>query len=82
MDTFEGFDDDLVNAEDARMSGTCEWFSAKTSYLMWRNFTPGSPRVFWVTGKQAAGKSVLAGYVIGQLRNPHANCSFFFLQTR
>lgn len=80
MDTSEGFDDDLINAEDARISGTCEWFSAKTSYLVWRDFTPGSPRVLWVTGKPAAGKSVLAGYAVSQLRKPHANCSFFFFK--
>lgn len=77
---FENFDDDFINAEDARMFRTCEWFSAKKSYLKWRDFAPGSPRVFWVTGKPAVGKSILAGYAIGQLQKLDANCSYFFFK--
>ena len=73
-------EDDLITVEDARMSGTCEWFSAKKSYLKWRDFTPDAPSVLWVNGKPAAGKSVLAGYVIGQLKNTNADCSNFFFK--
>ena len=54
-------EDDLITVEDTRMSGTCEWFSTKKSYLKWRDFAPDAPSVLWVNGKPAAGKSVLAG---------------------
>ena len=72
--------DDLVASEDARMAGTCEWFSAKESYLRWSTFALEAPSVLWVTGKPAAGKSVLAGYAIGHLQNLNADCSYFFFK--
>ena len=76
----EKLEDDLVTSEDARMSGTCEWFSAKESYLKWSGFAPDAPSILWVTGKPAAGKSVLAGYAIGQLQRTNADCSYFFFK--
>ena len=75
----ENLEDDLVISEDARMSGTCEWFSAKESYQKWNAFAEG-PSVLWVSGKPAAGKSVLAGYIIGQLQKSSADCSYFFFK--
>jgi WD40 repeat protein len=73
-------EDDLITVEDTRMSGTCEWFSTKKSYLKWRDFAPDAPSVLWVNGKPAAGKSVLAGYAIGQLQKTNADCSYFFFK--
>ena len=78
----EAGEDDLITVQDSRMSGTCEWFSAKTSYLKWKDFAPDAPSVIWVNGKPAAGKSVLAGYAIGQLQKTNADCSYFFFKYR
>lgn len=72
--------DDLVTTEEARMPGTCEWFSAKESYLKWSSFAPEAASILCVTGRPAAGKSVLAGFVIGQLQKSNANCSYFFFK--
>ncbi|KAL9122320.1 MAG: hypothetical protein Q9187_001129 [Circinaria calcarea] len=36
--------------------------------------------ILWVNGKPAAGKSVLAGYAIGQLQRTNADCSYFFFK--
>lgn len=76
----EKLEDDLITVEDARLPGTCEWLLAKKSYLKWRDFAPDTPSVLWVNGKPAAGKSVLAGYAIGQLRKTNADCSYFFFK--
>ncbi|KAI9778642.1 MAG: hypothetical protein M1816_004005 [Peltula sp. TS41687] len=76
----EKLEDDLIAVEDARMSGTCEWFSAKKSYIKWKDFAPDAASVLWVNGKPAAGKSVLAGYVIDQLHNTNVVCSSFFFK--
>jgi hypothetical protein len=76
----EKLEDDLATVEDARMSGTCKWFSTKESYLKWRDFAPDAPSILWVSGNPAAGKSVLAGYVVGQLQRTNAGCSYFFLK--
>ena len=76
----ESVEDDLVTIQDARMSGTCEWFSAKESYLEWVDFTPEAPSVLWVTGRPAAGKSVLAGYAIGRLQEANVKCSYLLFK--
>ncbi|MCJ1405745.1 hypothetical protein MMC11_008975 [Xylographa trunciseda] len=73
-------EDDLITVEDTRMSGTCEWFSSKQSYLKWRDFAPDVPGILWVTGNPATGKSILAGYAIDQLRKTSATCSYFFFK--
>ena len=80
LDVSEKPEDDLCVVEDARMPGTCEWFSARNSYMTWRDCVRDAPSVFWVHGKPAAGKSVLAGYAIGQLKTVGANCSWFFFK--
>lgn len=80
LDVSEKLEDDLVSVEDARMSGTCEWLPAKTSYLKWRSSDSDAPNILWIKGKPAAGKSILAGYVIDQLRNSKADCSYFFFK--
>jgi WD40 repeat protein len=80
LEVSEGLEDDLVTIDNARMSGTCEWFSAKESYLKWSGFAPEAPGVLWVTGRPAAGKSVLAGYAIGQLQKISVGCSYFFFK--
>ncbi|KAI0834348.1 WD40 repeat-like protein [Hypoxylon sp. FL0890] len=74
-------EDDLMTVEDSRVAGTCEWFSAKTSYIKWRDFEE-TPRILWVSGLPASGKSVLAGSIIEQLHsNGHGPfCSYFFFK--
>lgn len=80
LEVSEELEDDFVVIDDTRMSGTCEWFSAKESYLKWSGFAPEAPSLLWVTGRPAAGKSVLAGYAIGQLQKIGAECSYFFFK--
>jgi WD40 repeat protein len=72
--------DDLIDVEDARLPGTCKWLSTKMAYLKWKDFATNVPSVLWMSGKPAAGKSVLAGYVINQLKDVNANCSYFFFK--
>ncbi|XXG98090.1 hypothetical protein Hte_004409 [Hypoxylon texense] len=73
--------DDLATVKDARIPETCEWFSTKMSYLTWRDSTE-APRILWVSGLPASGKSVLAGYIVDQLQsNGHGlPCSYFFFK--
>ena len=58
------------------MSGSCGWFSA----IKWSGSSPEAPHILWVNGRPAAGKSVLAGYVIRQLQERNADCSYFFFK--
>lgn len=66
--------------EEARMSGTCGWFSAKENYIKWSDSSSEAPHILWVNGRPAAGKSVLAGYVIRQLQERNVDCSYFFFK--
>lgn len=76
----EDQDDDLITLEDARMSGTCEWFSNRENFQHWSHFGRDAPAVLWINGNPATGKSVLAGYTIGRLRETNADCSYFFFK--
>ena len=76
----EGLEDDLIASEDARIPETCEWFLKKDTYTKWKDYTPGSPRLFWLNGTAGTGKSVLAGYLVGNMRQSDSRCSYFFFK--
>ncbi|BCS04131.1 NACHT and WD domain protein [Aspergillus luchuensis] len=76
----DNVEDDLILLEDARMDGTCQWLGSKSSFLTWKSFESNGPSILWVNGKPATGKSVLAGYVVNQLRTTKASCSFYFFK--
>lgn len=74
------YQDDLASVKDARIQGTCEWFLTKEQYQSWSHYSPEAPRLLWVSGRPAAGKSVLTGYLIEQLLGQGAYCSYFFFK--
>ncbi len=69
-------EDDLLTADSVRMGGSCEWLTKKQSFLDWLACT--GLQTYWVVGKPAAGKTVLAGKVITHLRKLDKSCSFHF----
>ncbi|KAI9375175.1 hypothetical protein BJX61DRAFT_192037 [Aspergillus egyptiacus] len=73
-------DDELANNCESRMPGSCRWISSKASYVKWRDGKSGSYRTLWIKGKPATGKSVLAGYVVDQLKESGQACSYFFFK--
>ncbi|CAG7935894.1 unnamed protein product [Penicillium nalgiovense] len=73
-------DDDLASVCEARTHGSCGWILAKASYLKWRDRGCGNDRTLWIKGKPASGKSVLAGYLIDQLKESGQACSYFFFK--
>ena len=66
--------------EESRLPGTCTWLCKRESYQRWDGLASQAPRVLWICGKPAAGKSVLAGYVIRQLKQENKSCSYFFFK--
>lgn len=80
LEASEKLEDDLVTVEDAYMSGTCRWFYEKEEYGKWSALASNNPNILRVTGRRAADKSGLAGYVIGQLQKAEASCSYFFFE--
>ncbi|KAF2688474.1 WD40 repeat-like protein [Lentithecium fluviatile CBS 122367] len=74
------FEDDLFATQDVRMSGTCEWFSKKHTFLRWKDFACCGPKILWLTGKPATGKSTLSGYIVDELRRTSLGCSYFYFK--
>lgn len=74
------YEDDLMAVEDARMTGTCQWFTKKNAYLAWADMASGAQDILWVSGKPAAGKTVLSGFIIDHLRGLNRPCSYFFFK--
>ena len=73
-------EDDFLALEDARIAGSCEWFTSKTEFEEWRVSRSSSPSILWLSGNPASGKSVLASHVIGHLEGHNLDCSYFFFK--
>ncbi|KAL8938934.1 MAG: hypothetical protein Q9216_003620, partial [Gyalolechia sp. 2 TL-2023] len=73
-------DNDLVNLLDRQMEGTCEWFTNDTDYEIWRSGAEQIPKLFWLNGKPATGKSTIAAHVVRQLHGSNIGCSYFFFK--
>ncbi|KAM5349228.1 hypothetical protein ACJ41O_005735 [Fusarium nematophilum] len=80
LDVSDILDDDLANVCEARMQGSCGWISTRAGYMGWRDGGFENERMLWVKGRPATGKSVLAGYVIDQLKESGHACSYFFFK--
>lgn len=72
--------DDLLDLEDARISGSCEWFTAKQEFTEWHISSSGTPSVLWLSGNPGSGKSVLASSVVTYLEGQNLDCSYFFFK--
>lgn len=73
-------ENDLMTTQEKRLSGTCEWFLREESYQSWLRCESGGLDVLWISGRPAAGKSVLAGFITDQLVTRSAACSYFFFK--
>lgn len=73
-------EDDLITVQEARLLGTCDWFTTKGSYTRWRDSITTATNVFWVNGKPATGKSVLSGSIVNDLKTMKRPCSYFFFK--
>lgn len=72
-------EDDLLTLDSTRLPGSCEWFLGKNYYKSWKEGVDS--RFLWVRGRPGAGKSMLSGHVVNDLRENGVDCSFFFFQT-
>ena len=61
-----------------RAKGTCGWLLDHPSYRSW--LKPDGPPLLWVTGAPGMGKTVLASFIIDQMRlyHPQIMTCFFF----
>lgn len=73
---------ELLDLRDIRVSeAACHWICQKETYQWWRSVTnQPATRYLWLKASPGAGKSVLMGYVIDQLRAEGVDCAFYFLR--
>ncbi|KUI54142.1 Vegetative incompatibility protein HET-E-1 [Cytospora mali] len=76
---FDAPEDDLMMHDSVRLPGSCKWLSSKDYYLAWRDSL--EPKFLWLSGRPGAGKSVMAGHVVNDLRERGSDCCFFFFQS-
>jgi WD40 repeat protein len=74
-------DDDLKDLEEARIDGSCKWFTGREGFQRWVNSeSVTSSKIYWIHAKPATGKSVLSGYIINTLSSLNLDCSYYFFR--
>src|SRR5437868_11891169 len=54
--------------------GTCSWILEHEAFSSWAEDSHQKPRVLWVHGNAASGKSILSSFVIDNLVQREAAC--------
>ncbi|KAJ5199534.1 hypothetical protein N7472_004738 [Penicillium cf. griseofulvum] len=82
LNTFIGFSEapegDLMNQDDSRVPGSCDWLLGKPFFERWLDCS--CSQLLWLRGRPGAGKTILAGHVINHLRSLGQDCCFFFFK--
>ena len=73
-------DDDLANILDSQMEGSGRWLIENPNFLGWRSGLEAQPKLFWLTGNPATGKSTLAGHIVRHLEQMNGDCASFFFK--
>ncbi|KAK1764260.1 YVTN repeat-like/Quino protein amine dehydrogenase [Phialemonium atrogriseum] len=60
--------------------GTCSWILDHPAFVEWLEDTQSDPRVLWIQGNAASGKSVLSSFVIDHLVQLGLPCQYFFVR--
>ena len=73
---------DLAALQEARVPGSCEWFTLKPFYISWRTPSSDCPPVLWLTATAGSGKSVLCSQVLNDLYEHGNQCNYFFFSSK
>ena len=76
----ESLDGDYNFFRDRWTSGTCKWILAHEAFTAWLDDTHCKPRVLWIHGNAASGKSVLSSFIIDYLMQLGLPCHYFFIR--
>ncbi|KAL9003079.1 MAG: hypothetical protein Q9188_004032 [Gyalolechia gomerana] len=69
-------EDDFLDVNGVRMSGSCEWLLQKKTFLDWRD--SANTQLYWISAKPAAGKTIISGKVVSHLKDLNRDCAFYF----
>lgn len=73
-------ENDYIFHRDLWTEGTCEWLVQNETFSRWNHPTPTMPRILWLKGGPATGKSVLSSFIINTLVESGALCQYFFMR--
>jgi hypothetical protein len=73
-------DTDYIFFRDQWAQGTSNWILEDQTYQHWIANQNSKPHLLWLHGGPAAGKSVLASYIINSLAEQQLAPSYFFLR--
>ncbi|KFA52959.1 hypothetical protein S40293_09406 [Stachybotrys chartarum IBT 40293] len=71
-------EDDLAMLQVLKEPGSCEWFTEKTCFASWEQGS--GPQILWMTGRPAAGKSIVSSHVVDYSKMTGNLCSYFFFK--
>ncbi|KAI4267963.1 MAG: hypothetical protein L6R38_008016 [Xanthoria sp. 2 TBL-2021] len=69
-------EDDFMDIDSMRISGSCEWLLQKKNFLDWRD--SANTQLYWMSARPATGKTIASGKVINHLRDLNRDCAFYF----
>ncbi|KFX99301.1 hypothetical protein V490_01847 [Pseudogymnoascus sp. VKM F-3557] len=72
--------DDYNFFRDRWTEGTCEWILSHGGFIEWLEDTHYNPRILWIHGNAASGKSILSSFVINHLVQLGHPCHYFFIR--
>ncbi|KAI1358904.1 WD40 repeat-like protein [Xylaria arbuscula] len=65
---------------DRWVPGTCEWILTQDAFSGWLEDIHNKPRVLWIHGNAASGKSILSSFIINHLVHHELPCHYFFIR--
>lgn len=80
LSVFESPDGDYNFFRDRWTSGTCDWILRDAAFSAWLEDTHSRPRVLWIHGNAASGKSILSSFLIHHLVQLGLPCHYFFIR--
>jgi WD40 repeat protein len=78
LGTCAAVEDDFMDVDNLRMSGSCEWLMGKSSFQEW--LESANTQFYWINAKPATGKTVLSGKVVRHLTDLNRDCQFYFFE--
>ncbi|KAL8668337.1 MAG: hypothetical protein Q9168_007032 [Polycauliona sp. 1 TL-2023] len=74
---------DFKSYRSEAIEGSCRWVTEKDSFLEWTQPSDNDPKIFWLTGPPATGKSTVAAFVAEYLQIGflESNCQYHFIRS-
>ena len=73
-------EDDFMDVNAARITGSCEWLVRKNEFMEWRD--SWDAKLYWISAKPATGKTVLSGKIVDHLKDFNRDVAFYFFDYR